>query len=321
VPVLPLVAVLLGLALLVWSAGRFVSGAAALAGHLGMAPLLIGMLVIGFGTSAPEMLIAVIAALDNSPGIAIGNAIGSNIANIGLILGVTAVISPVMVHSDVLRRQLPFLLAATILIIPLALDLHISRLNAAILLGAFAIVVGWQIRNARATGDSLATAVEGAQEHRQSLPWAIFNTVLGLALLVASSRALVWGAVEIARLLGVSDLVIGLTVVAVGTSLPELASSLAAIRKGEHDLAVGSVIGSNLFNTMPVVALAALISPMDIAPEVIERDLPVMAGLTVLLVVFCAGFGRRPRVNRLEGALLATAFVAYTAYLVVTAVA
>lgn len=309
-----------GLVVLIWSADRFVLGAAALARRLGMAPLLIGMLIIGFGTSAPEMIVSALASLEGNPGIALGNAYGSNIVNIALILGLTAVISPIAVQAGVVRRELPVLVAVTILTIAILWDLELSRLDALILLSVFAALVGWSIYDStRRPHDPTDAAIEGEaivreMEPRTALGW----TVLGLVLLIASSRALVWGAVEIATALGVSDLVIGLTVIAIGTSLPELASSIAAIRRKEHDIALGNVVGSNLFNTLAVVGIAGVISPITAPPEILTRDLTVMSALTLALVLACLAVRGVGRINRIEGALLLAAFIGYTGYLIST---
>jgi cation:H+ antiporter len=315
---LPYVAILAGLAALIWSADRFVLGAASLAQRLGMPPLLIGMLVIGFGTSAPEMIVSALASLQGNPGLALGNAYGSNIVNIALILGVTALISPIVVNSSVVRRELPVLGAVTVLSVALLWDLELSRLNGIVLLAAFAGLVAWSIREARMSrGDALAVETEADMDiHPLSRNAAIGWTVGGLLVLIVSSRALVWGAVELARSFGVSDLVIGLTVVAIGTSLPELASSIAALRRKEHDIALGNVVGSNLFNTLAVVGISGVIMPFAAPGEILTRDLPVMSALTFALVVMCYGFGRRGRVNRIEGGLLLAAFALYTGHLV-----
>jgi cation:H+ antiporter len=315
------VAVVLGLALLVWSADRFVEGAAATARHLGMPALLIGMVVVGFGTSAPEMVVSALASLQGNPGIALGNAYGSNIANIALILGLTALISPIAVHSQILRKELPVLTAITVLAVAQLWDGDLSRLDAVVLLAVFAALIGWSIREGlRERSDSLGVEME--QElaaHPMPLPRAIVWLVVGLVLLIVSSRILVWGAVTIAQALGVSDLIIGLTIVAIGTSLPELASSLIAVRKGEHDLALGNVIGSNLFNTLAVVGIAGAIHPLDVPPEVLTRDMAVMGALTLSLFVIGYGFrGREGRINRVEGTLLLAVFLGYTGYLVST---
>jgi cation:H+ antiporter len=314
-------AVVLGLALLVWSADRFVDGAAATARHLGMPALLIGMVVIGFGTSAPEMMVSALASFQGNPGIALGNAYGSNIANIALILGLTALISPIVVHSQILRKELPVLTAVTLLAAAQLWDGHLSRLDAVVLLGVLAALVGWSIlQGLRERSDSLGAEME--QElaaHPMPLPRALVWLAVGLVLLIVSSRILVWGAVSIAQTLGVSDLVIGLTIVAIGTSLPELASSLIAVRKGEHDLALGNVIGSNLFNTLAVVGIAGAIHPLDVPPEVLTRDMVVMGALTLSLFVIGYGFrGRKGCITRVEGAVLLTVFLGYTGYLVST---
>lgn len=313
-------AVVLGLALLVYSADRFIEGAAAAARHWGMPSLLIGMVIVGFGTSAPEMTVSALAAAQGNPGIALGNAYGSNIANIALILGATALISPIAVHSQVLRKELPLLTAVTLLAAWQLHDGEISRADAWALFGVFAAVMGWSIRQGlRRRRDALGHEfAQELREHAMPLRKALFWVVAGLLLLVVSSRLLVWGAVEIAQGLGVSDLVIGLTVVAVGTSLPELASCVAAARKGEDDIALGNVLGSGLFNTLAVVGLAGVIAPMDLEPAALTRDLPVMAGLTLLLYQMGRGWRRPGRINRWEGSGLLAVYVGYTAWLLWT---
>ncbi len=306
-------ATIVGLAALAWSADRFVDGAAAVARYLGMAPLLVGMLVIGFGTSAPELVVSAFAASSGSPEIALGNALGSNVANIGLILGVTALLTPVLVHRGILRKELPVLVGVTVLAGALMLDKELSRADAVLLVVMLGALIVWSIRQARlGPGDALARDVEAeAESHHLTRRAAWTWLVVGVALLVVSSRILVWGAVGIAQQLGWSDLVIGLTVVAIGTSAPELASSIAAVRKGENDLALGNVIGSNLFNTLGVIGLAGLIAPAAVSPELITRDLPVVLGLTIALVVFAIWPLGKGRVTRIEGGLLVAAFAVY----------
>lgn len=315
---LPLVSIVLGLMLLVWSADRFVEGAAFTARHFGMRPLLIGMVIVGFGTSAPEMAVSALAASQGNPGIALGNAYGSNITNIALILGLTALLSPIMVHSQVVRKELPILLGITALAAWQLWDGEITRTDAVVLLLVFAGVMAWSIWQGMTKGDD-ALGTEFEQElssHSMNLKQAIIWLVLGLLFLILSSRMLVWGAVEIAQAFGVSDLIIGLTIVAVGTSLPELASSIIAARKGENDIALGNILGSNLFNTLAVVGIAGIISPMALEPEVLTRDITVMAGLTILLFIFAYGFRGMGRINRIEGAALITCYIAYTTYLI-----
>lgn len=316
--IVALLAVTLGLLLLIWSAGRFVEGAAATARHCGMPPLLIGMLVIGFGTSAPEIVVSVLSASQGNPGLALGNAFGSNIANIGLILGLTALISPIVVESGILRRELPLLAFVTGVTALLLSDHNLSRLDAWYLLALFGGVMAWMIHQGVANPSGpLAEEFEPklaapALPLRSAITWL----VVGLLMLTASSRLLVWGAISIATALGVSDLIIGLTIVALGTSLPELASSLIAVRRGEHDIAFGNVLGSNLFNTLAVVGIAGAIQPTGVAPEVLSRDILVMGCLTITLFFFGYGFGGRPaRISRSEGAILLGAFLTYNVYL------
>lgn len=318
--ILPLLAIIAGFTLLVWSADRFVEGAAATARHLGMPPLLIGMVIVGFGTSAPEMVVSAMAALDGSPGLALGNAYGSNIANTGLILGATAMLIPLTVNSKIINKELPLLLAITCVTAVFFWNGDLSRTESLVLLAGFFGLIGWSIYSAlHGKGDVVESEIEKElAEHDMPLGRALFWVATGLVLLILSSRLLVWGAVTIAQQLGVSDLVIGLTIVALGTSLPELAATVAAARKGEHDIAIGNVVGSNMFNLLAVVGIAGVIAPMpNIPPELLTRDWPVVIGLTLALFVFGYGFGKRHgRINRVEGALLLAAYIAYTTYLV-----
>lgn len=319
--ILAIVAVVIGLAVLVWSADKFVDGAVGIAEYCGMSTLLIGMVIVGFGTSAPELTVSALSAGQGNPELALGNAYGSNIANIALILGATALISPILMQRSVIRGDLPILIAVSLLSIALMWDGSVVRWNGVLLLVVFALVMAYSIwRELRKAHAEATESVEEESAEKASLGKSIMWLVLGLALLVASSRALVWGAVEIARTLGVSDLLIGLTIVAIGTSLPELASSIAAARKGENDLALGNIIGSNLFNTLAVVGLAATISPMDeIEKAVTYRDMPLMTALTVALIVL--GFRRKGdgRLNRIAGAILLAIYVGYLALLVIQA--
>ena len=317
---LAILAVIGGLALLVWSADRFVDGAASTARHFGMPALLIGMVVVGFGTSAPEMVVSAIAASQGNPGLALGNAYGSNITNIALILGLTALLRPIAVHSQVLKSELPILAVITALAAFQLWDGSITRLEGWILLFVFATLMTWSvIQGMEKRTDTLGQEIEQEMEIRSmTLGRGIMWLIVGLLLLIVSSRILVWGAVEIAQAFGVDDLIIGLTIVAIGTSLPELASSLVAVRKGEHDIALGNIIGSNLFNTLAVVGIAGTIHPMTVGGEVLSRDILVMAVLTVSLFIFGYGFRGRPgRINRVEGGVLLTCYVGYVGYLIV----
>ena len=314
---LAFVALIAGLALLVWSADKFVDGAAATARYAGMPPLLIGMVIIGFGTSAPEMVVSALASMQGNPGLALGNAYGSNITNIALILGLTALISPIAVSSQVVRKEIPILLGITLLTGALLIDGHLGRSDALILGGVFIGLLGWSIwTGIKGKGDALDADVNvEIDSEAMPLKKAIFWLIVGLVLLVGASRLLVWGAVTIAQAFGISDLVFGLIIVAVGTSLPELASSLMAIKKKEHDLALGNVLGSNLFNTLAVVGIAAGIAPLDVDPAVLSRDWSLMMGLTLLLLVMCLGRKGQGRINRVEGGILLCIFVAYTGWL------
>ncbi|MBK8453122.1 MAG: calcium/sodium antiporter [Thiofilum sp.] len=315
---LSLAAIIAGFAILVWSADRFVDGAATTAKYMGMSPLLIGMLIVGFGTSAPEMVVSAIAALDGSPGLALGNAFGSNIFNIAAILGITALIAPIVVNSSVIRKELPVLLGVTLLSGWLIWDGSISHLDAFFLLVLFFGLVAWSIYQDRnKSPDELALETEQElNSHPMSKNMALVWLVIGLLLLIASSRLLVWGSVNIAQQLGVSDLIIGLTIVAAGTSLPELATSIIAARKNEHDIAVGNIVGSNLFNTLAVVGIAGAISPITVASEVFTRDWTLMLGLTLLLFIFGYGIRKRGQITRLEGGILLAIYLIYTGWLI-----
>ena len=315
---LPAFALVCGLILLIWSADRFIAGAAATARHAGMPSLLIGMVVIGFGTSAPEMVVSAISAAEGSPGLALGNAYGSNIANIALILGVTALIRPITVKASVLHKELPILFAVTLLGAGLLFNLYLSRFDALILLFVFTVVMSWSIwLGLKQRQESLSSVADHVLiEHPMTLKAAITWLILGLIFLVVSSRIIVWGAVEIARGFGVSDLIIGLTVVAIGTSLPELASSLAAVRKGEHDLIIGNIIGSNLFNTLAVVGIAGVIKPLVVNREVLYRDCLLMTLLTFALFFVRVGPDGEKQISRFEGFVLVMIYLGYSAYLI-----
>ncbi|EHR5764585.1 MULTISPECIES: calcium/sodium antiporter [Vibrio harveyi group] len=312
-------AIIAGFALLVWSADKFVEGAAASANYAGMPPLLIGMLVVGFGTSAPEMVVSAMAAIEGNSALALGNAVGSNIVNITLILGVTAIIAPIAVHSSIIRKELPILLLVTLVIGAMLWNQHISMLEAWALIGGFMLLIGWSIWSAlRTKGDNLEKEV-GDELSRQnmSLKSSIFWLISGLVLLIISSRILVWGAVEIAQQLGVSDLLIGLTIVALGTSLPELAASIVAARKGEHDIAVGNVVGSNMFNSLAVIGIAGTIEPIvNIGTEVFWRDWTSMLFVTGLLLLTAARFDKSQTLSRIEGAVLLVCYLGYNGYLI-----
>ncbi|KEY60002.1 inner membrane protein YrbG [Serratia sp. DD3] len=310
-------AIMVGFAVLVWSADKFVEGAAASANYAGMPPLLIGMIVVGFGTSAPEMVVSAMAAMEGNPALALGNALGSNIANITLILGITAIIAPIAVHSNIIRKELPILLLVTAVVGAMLWNQQIGVAEAWGLIGGFVLLIGWSIWCAfRSKGDPLEQEVEQEiSTNVTTLKAAIFWLILGLALLIVSSRILVWGAVEIAQQLGVSDLLIGLTIVAFGTSLPELATSIVAARKGEHDIVVGNIVGSNMFNSLAVIGIAGTIEPItNIGAEVFWRDWTSMLFATALLMLIVRS-GKSQSIKRGEGVLLLLCYLGYNTYL------
>ncbi|NQZ33181.1 MAG: calcium/sodium antiporter [Oceanospirillaceae bacterium] len=309
----PIISLVIGLIVLVWSADKFVFGAASTAKNFGMSPLLIGLTIVSFGTSAPEILVSIMATLDDSGTLAIGNAIGSNIANIALVLGVTALIAPLPVKETVRRKEMPLMLAVTVIAGALLFNLRLELLDSIILFAALIISL---ILFARFQQDMHEH--EDDEIPAMSTAKSLFWLVLGLILLVASSKALVWGATEIATALGVSDLVIGLTIVAIGTSLPELAASVVSALKGHHDIAIGNVIGSNIFNIGAVMTIPGLAAPVILDGEVFSRDFMLMLALSALLLAFC--FMRKPAaIKRVEGAVLLSIYSGYMLVLYLSA--
>ncbi|MCB1748362.1 MAG: calcium/sodium antiporter [Gammaproteobacteria bacterium] len=305
-----------GLALLTYGADRFVEGAAAAAANLGVPSLLVGLVIVGFATSAPEMLVAAVAAFDGAPTLGIGNAIGSNITNIGLVLGASALIAPMNVGSGLLRRESPMLFAVLVFATALLADGYLSRLDGTLLVAGMFVVIGAMVWLGRHTapGDPIVAEVDhelAALAPPMSTARALAWLALGLALLLGGSRLVVSGAVAIAQGFGLSDVVIGLTVVAVGTSLPELAASVAGALKNEPDIAIGNVLGSNMFNALGVLGLPGLIAPSGFEAEVIIRDLPCMFLLSLALLMMCRARGGRRRIGRRDGGLLLAAFCGY----------
>lgn len=302
-----------GFALLLWGADKFVLGASATARNLGVSPMVVGLTVVGVGTSAPEMLVSTMAALNGTPGIAIGNAVGSNIANVGLVIAVSALVIPVSVSSPTLKREFPLMFAAAALAWVLLSDGRLDRTDGAILLAGFIVslgLIGYTALKSKASDPMVgefAESIPGSLSTRAAILWA----VVGLVVLLFSSRMVVSGAANIARAMEVSDLVIGLTIVAIGTSLPELAASIASVLKKEPDLALGNVLGSNMFNMLPVLGLPGLIAGASVAPEALSRDFPVMAGFSVALFLMAFGFKGPGRINRVEGGILLFCFFAY----------
>lgn len=292
-------------------------GAASAARNFGISPLLIGLTIVGFGTSAPELLVSAIAASTGSAELCIGNAIGSNITNVALVLGAAAIVAPMNVKGTVLKRELPVLVFCMLLATGLMLDGDLGRIDGAVLGFSLFAMMGWVIWLGLRSENPDPVTDEDEPEKMSTLA-ASFWILVGLLLLLGSSRLLVWGAVDIARALDVSELVIGLSVVAFGTSLPELAASVMAARRGEHDLAVGNVIGSNMFNTLGVLAIPGLIQPHEVGVYVLRRDLPAMFGVTLLFFVMTRFFLRPSHVSRIEGGILVAAFFSYMLWVYVT---
>ncbi|MDX8404603.1 MAG: calcium/sodium antiporter [Mariprofundus sp.] len=306
-------AIVAGVALLIWGADRFVDGAASVAKNLRVPPMVIGLTIVSLGTSLPEMIVSAMAALDGNRDLGIGNALGSNIANIGLVLGITALIIPLTVKSMTLRREMPVMFMVTLLAFALMADGDLTRLDGMILIIGLALLLAWiTMLGLRDRHDPLVEEFTEAIPDKMGMGTSLMWFVIGLILLIISSRMVVWGAVEIAHHLGVSDLIIGLTIVAIGTSLPELVASLASALKGEADLAIGNVIGSNMFNLLAVLAMPALIAPGAFAPEALLRDFPIMIGFTIALFVVSFALKRDAGViNRYEGGLLVAGFSSY----------
>lgn len=321
------IAILIGLAVLVWSADVFIDGATILAKKFNVPSFLIGVLILGIGTSAPEMVVSVLAAIEGSPELALGNAYGSNIINIALVLGATVLISPIIIRKGIVKRDLPLLLVITAIAAWQLRDGMLSLTDGLVLLVLLVVVLSMQIVLSLREGregnheQGVETLAEEAESEpaKQSTARGLGGLLIGILMLVISSRAIVWGAVELATLWGLSELIIGLTIVAVGTSLPELVSSLSAARKGEHDMALGNIIGSNIFNTLGVVGLAALIAPITVNPVILSRDVLMMGLITLLLIAMCvfAFMTKRP-FGRAAGSTLVLFFVGYTGWLIQT---
>jgi cation:H+ antiporter len=308
---------LTGLILLVWGADRMVVGAAVIARNLGVTPMVIGLTVVGFATSAPEILVSATAAIRDVSNLALGNAFGSNIANIGLVVGVAAILHPLTVESEALSRELPAMVAVSLIPVILLIDLTLSRLDGVILLIAFFCFIYWVIKLGKRSSGHDAIEAEYVTEIPEAVTqrMAILWIIIGLVVLVVGSNALVWGSQNIAREVGVSDLVIGVTVVAIGTSLPELAVAVIATRKGLHGLALGNIIGSNAFNMLAVIGVAGVIRPATLDLAAVQLHLPVLLGFTVAFFFIAYNSKGTMRVGRLEGTALVACFIIYQSYI------
>ncbi|HEY5624631.1 MAG TPA: calcium/sodium antiporter, partial [Gammaproteobacteria bacterium] len=308
----------IGLLLLFWGADRLVIGAAATARNLGVSAVLVGLVVVGFATSAPEMLISALAAMDNAPALAVGNALGSNIANLGLVLGTAVLICPLAVHSQTLRREFPAVVGVTVLATALLLDRDLSRLDAFVLLGAMVAMTAWIIKvgSRSSVFDPLRTEYEDEIPADMPAGKATFWLVVGLVTVLVGAELMVNGATDIALLLGVSELVLGVTIVAVGTSLPELAVAIAGAVKREADLVLGNVLGSNIFNLLAVVGIAGAIRPHELESDVITLHLPLMGGLTLAVFLLAYNSAMRVQLTRPIGVALLAIFLIYQGFVV-----
>jgi cation:H+ antiporter len=302
-----------GFLLMVWGADRLVSGSSALARNLGVSPLVIGLTIIGFGTSAPELVVSAVATLQGNAGLAVGNALGSNIANMGLVLGATALIYPLRLESTALKREYPMLLLIMLVCFLMGLDGRYSHTEGWILLASLLVVVIWIINIGlrRPPSDPLAEEFEAEIPKDTPTKAAIFWLIVGLIVLPVSSKFLVDGAVTIAQVLHVTDVTIGLTVVALGTSLPELATAITAALRKEDDLAIGNIIGSNIFNLLGVLGIAAVLRPVDIYPIILARDFPAMFLITGVLYLLASDFRGPGRIGRRSGSVLLAMFTGY----------
>jgi cation:H+ antiporter len=306
-------AIIVGLALLIWGADLMVVGASVTARRFGVSPMLVGLTIVGFATSAPEILVAIAAALSGAPNLAIGNAIGSNIANIGLIGGATAVAIPLIVHSQTLRRELPVMVAVSIVPAIFVFDSSLSRLEGFIMLAVFGGFMYWIVQLGLRTRGHDVIEQEFASEIPTdvTMQGATLRLIIGLAALSLGARSLVWGSEAVAIALGISDMIIGITIVALGTSLPELAVSLASARKGEHSLAFGNIIGSNGFNALAVIGITAAIRPAELDPSAVSLHIPAMLTFTVAFFFMTYNWSGKITVSRAAGALLLTGYIAY----------
>jgi len=314
----PVLAILAGFALLIWSADKFVLGASNTARSFSISPLVVGIVIVGLGTSAPEMLVSSMAAMDGNTGLSIGNAIGSNITNVGLMLGLTAIFYPLSINSKLVKREMPILLGIIAFSYYLLWDQQLGAVDGLLLLTLLFIMLSLSIWEAKGHGeDNLPQEILDELPDEVSKGAAIKWLIIGIIVLVGSSRLLVWGSVEVAEYFQVSDLIIGLTIVAIGTSLPELATTLAAARKKEFDLAVGNIIGSNMFNILGVMSLPGIIHAGSFDIEVLTRDFPIMIGLSVALMLFSIAWrkGKGGILGRVEGALLLATYIGYMYWL------
>lgn len=317
------VALLVGFLVLFKSADQFVIGSVATARNFSISPMIVGLTIVALGTSAPEIFVSATSSLQGQPELAVGNAIGSNIANIGLVLGVTALIVPLKIRVDTLRKDMPILVFVTLCAGAALYDYHLGFWDSVLLFTGLAIFLArLAIEHRRSTGMETAAEIQELSGiPAMSNGRAIVTFLLALLFLLLSSELLVWSATNIAQLLGISELLIGLTVIAVGTSLPELVVSMTSALKDQTDMAIGNIVGSNIFNLLAVLAIPCLVSPTTVSAELLWRDYGLMLFLTLLLVIFALFSGQSASINRLKAGFLITIWFGYLAVLAQSAIA
>ncbi|MCK5894818.1 MAG: calcium/sodium antiporter [Endozoicomonadaceae bacterium] len=308
-------AILIGFIALLWSADQFINGATGIARNFGMSPMLIGLTIVSLGTSTPEIMLSLTASISQHANLAVGNALGSNIANIGFVLGITVLIVPLPVHRKVALREIPLLMVITVLAGLLLIDNHLGRIDGILLISGLILtlylIYHWHLQPESTTQPSTDS------ETNDELPAiskrkAVRLLTVGLLTMIVSSYLLVWGATGIARALGISELVIGLTIIAIGSSLPELATSVVSALKKHHDIALGNIVGSNIFNLLLVMAVPGLVAPAMIDPAAFHRDVPVMTAITALLLILTLAGRKRQMIGQGAGILLVACYFSYT---------
>ena len=319
---IPIILILIGFVLLIWSADLLVDNASIVADRLGVSTFLIGVIIIGFGTSAPELFVSAMAALENKGSLALGNALGSNITNIGLVLGTAAMIKQLDVSHSTAVKDIPVIIVAGLVAVAVVLDGTLSNIDGVFLLVILISYLIWAAKKS-ANNDNLDLSSDTTDDEplennsgaSKSLLIAGLLTALSIVLLVIASRMLVYGAIEIATLLNINELIIGLTVIAIGTSLPELAAAIAAARKGAHQMIIGNIIGSNVFNILGVLGITGTIQATQIELDALSRDFPIMFFFSILMLIFALTKGR---LSRPEGAILLITYIVYICYLAIT---